>query len=510
MRSPLLPLCLALVASGCIWTPNSRTTQESGTPVSLTGFAFSPGEVVTFSATDHDTGAQVTLPCTATASTSPTTYGTATGYEWQTTCNPGASFWSPQSGLPATSLGRLELTAYLPLPLTSSPLHLYTFTSAAATCTIDAVANGANVEQATLDCSDGQSLVMFDNDGVGSPPETQGWSTTDLASHSPLPSGATTVANGAGTAVSVAWQVGNYEVQGNQIYGLVCYPTSLPGPFPVLIANHGLPAPDAGTYQGIVGTTWTGCTTMAANGWLSAVSTYRGETISGLPEPYSNFGAASGGGVELCLGEVTDVLRLTSLVTSMPNANPNQVLMWGHSHGACITTRAIEQQANVQIAVEEDGPNDLLTWPLSPAYPGMGRQWRSPTYFENDVVARKDVKLLMVQAEGDTTVPPAQACELAAPIPTSTNYFLYVPAPGDPPGVLSAPPSECASAFPAMKWATGVLPSALPSPALLMYSGFDHASIMQGSWGQFASFVNGYASSAGWHASIPPTYVSLE
>jgi hypothetical protein len=516
MRRSLLVVCFGvLVVYGCIWTPNSRTTQESGAPVALSGYAFDPGEVVTFSATDHNSGNQVMLgsACTATASTTPSTYGTATGYAWNTTCTFGANFWSPQqpvlAPLLATSLGRLEVTAYLPLD--GSTLHLYTFTAAAEQCTLNAIGSGMNAEDAGVYCSDGNSLVLFDNDGVGTPAETQPWSTTDPISGSALPSGAATVANGAGVSEGVAWQVGRYTVQGNTIYGLICYPTTLgKGPFPVLIANHGLEIGSDGTYPGITGTTLSGCMAMAANGWLEAVSTYRGETISGLPAPYTSFKATSGGAVELCLGEVTDVLRLTALVTAMPNANANQVLMWGHSHGACITTRAIEQQAPVQMAVELDAPTDFMTWPSSPAYTGMGKQWRSPTYFENDVIARRDVKLLMIQAEGDTTVPPAQACELAAPIATSANYFLNSSV--SPPGVFLSPPPECGSAvFPSMTWQSSLLPTTTwPSPTLLVYSGLGHVPILGGSWAQFASFVNSFASSGGWHASIPSTFVMLE
>ena len=333
------------------------------------------------------------------------------------------------------------------------------------------------------------------------------WSTTDLASNAALPSGATTV-NG----VSVAWQVGNYASDGLQIYGLLCFPTSLPGPRPVAILNHGLTI--AAGFPAIESMGWTGCTTMAGRGWLTAISTYRGETIEQLPAPYGSFAATSGGQLELCLGEVDDVLNLLAAVTALPNANPQQVLMWGHSHGACITERAVERGAPVQIAVSLDGPTDFTTWKnnnpiLAPTV--AAQDARSPAWSSNDPAALAHVKFLRIQAEGDATVSPDQACELGSKIPGSTNYYLYSNI--SPPGVYYGTPKEC-SGF-AMPWVWGTplpdeLGTAWPSPTLLMYSGLDHSSIRAKAWPEFASFVNGIAASGGWLASIPAQFTPFE
>ena len=67
------------------------------------------------------------------------------------------------------------------------------------------------------------------------PARAGAWSTTDLRTGAPLPSGTVTVNH-----VTVTWQVGNYWSDGLRIYGLLCTPTSLPGPHPVAILNHGL------------------------------------------------------------------------------------------------------------------------------------------------------------------------------------------------------------------------------------------------------------------------------
>jgi hypothetical protein len=343
------------------------------------------------------------------------------------------------------------------------------------------------------------------------------WSTTDLRSGMLLPSGTITTT----TSATVTWQVGNYLSDGLQIYGLLCIPTSLLPPYPVAILNHGLTI-GTGSYPAIESNGWTGCTEMAGHGWLTAISTYRGEIIgaamnySGFPAPYTNFSATSEGIFELCLGEVDDVLNLLSAVTAMPDANANQVLMWGHSHGACITERAVERGAAVQIAVSLDGPTDFTTWglihnpmyadPRSSAYPG-----------NNPTALGSRVKFLRVQAEGDANVTPDQACELASRLPGSVNYYLYSGV--TPPGVFYGTPREC-SAFP-IPWVNfppGLTAHLLPdegggpwsSPTLLMYSGLGHSLIRGKAWPEFASFVNVVAVSGGWHASIPSEFITFE
>jgi hypothetical protein len=244
------------------------------------------------------------------------------------------------------------------------------------------------------------------------------WSTTDLTSGAALPSG-TTSFNGA----SIAWQVGNYSSDGLRIYGLLCEPSSLPGPHPVAILNHGLYVDSAKQYPGIENQAFQGCIQMAANGWLVAISTYRGEYLDQLPSPYQSDRFNSGGVFQLCLGEVDDVLNLVTAVTALPTANAQHVVMWGHSHGSCITERAIERGAPVQIAVSLEGPTDFTSWDTSLGLTPAGEDARSSAL--NDPAALANVKFLRIHAEGDATVAPTQACELASKLPGSTNYHLY-------------------------------------------------------------------------------------
>ena len=365
------------------------------------------------------------------------------------------------------------------------------------------------------------ALALFVCNGVATLARAATWSATDLHTGAALPSGTVTVNH-----VTVTWQVGNYMSGDLRIFGLLCTPTSLPGPYPVAILNHGLEPVPTGLlfppfyFPAIKASGWTGCTTMAGNGWLTAITTYRGEMVgattnSGFPAPYTNFVATSDGGLELCLGEVDDVLNLLSAVTALPNANANHVLMWGHSHGSCITERAVERGAPVQIAVSLDGPTDFTTWTgnnkfLAPTVATQNE--RSPAWTDNNPAALAHVKFLRIQAEGDVIVTPDQACELASKLPASANYYLYSSI--SPPGVYWAAPKEC-SAF-SMPWRKGqLLPDEVAgrqwaSPTLLVYSRLDHFTIRAKAWPEFRSFVNAVANSESWHASIPSEYLSLE
>jgi len=358
------------------------------------------------------------------------------------------------------------------------------------------------------------------------------WSTTDLRTGTPLPSGEVTV-----NQVKVKWQIGNYWSDGLRIYGLLCTPTSLPAPYPVAMLNHGLEFTTSNgqlIFPAIMANGLTGCTTMAGHGWLTAITTYRGEMISevvGEPfvearrvvgvggvtpfPPPAPFTATSDGHLELCLGEVDDVLNLLSAVTSLPDANSKHVLMWGHSHGSCITERAIERGAPVQIAVSIDGPTDFTTWSnnnpiLAPTV--AAQDARSSAYSGNDPATLANLNFLRIHAEGDAVVTPDQGCELAAKLPNLAAYYLNSSV--APPGTFYSGPKEC-SAF-AIPWLHGqLLPDEVSggqwaSTTFLMYSGLSHTEILVNSWPEFSAFVNAVTKSQGWNASIPAQFSVME
>jgi hypothetical protein len=62
-----------------------------------------------------------------------------------------------------------------------------------------------------------------------------------------------------------------------------------------------------------------------------------------------------------------------------------------------------------------------------PRGPGVSRvpyDWRSPVTYADDLAARSDVKLLLLQDAKDALIAPSQACELAARVGSFTNIHL--------------------------------------------------------------------------------------
>ena len=520
-------LVFALVASlslaACVIDPPSRTSSESSNPTTLSGFVATPGQAVTIQAVDQNTGQLVALG-TATSATSATSYTAPGGasyklYQWSFGADVlPANLWSPQTIVPdlSTGQGHLEIVA------SAGGQKLYTFSQAARDSWL---ASGKDLVASTPQYSDGTSTVLFDQDGVGSGPGT-GWVTVQgmiSNSHSPY-------------YTPVAWSVGYYTVEGGKkIYGLICSPTE-GGPYPVVIYNHGgtdrgdvdLGGTDLGNGGGLTGVVtaagWTSqpfvvtplapppdhiaifpdslgqCLDWAKRGWIFATSSYRGEQVhitsanSALPGSST---WTSDGVPELCGGEVTDVLALADLLANHAGSiglgntsekvkiNPNgKLLMYGYSHGGCITYRAVEQGAPVQAFSVIEGFTDFrLTYMNvwnngTPAhskdlaafgsgagnptagnpssgfyYPDangvMGYNWRSAHYFASrgDLGIRKftAMPILIFHGDVDTTVANGvtalnpvfldEPAEIAADI-GATNIFV------GPGGGVAPPASE--------------------------------------------------------------------
>ena len=376
--------CLPLVA--CVAAPYSRTDSKSSAPVSLQGYTVFPGQRITIQAVDQNTGNLVTRG-TAISATSGFPTQTLGGtnysiYPWSFDAGVlPANFWSPQSIVAdlATSQGHLELFA------SADGNNFYTFSPAAWN---SVVLSGEDPVTAGVQYSDGKSTVLFDQSGVGSSLGSL-WVTVQgmiSDSHSPYYS-------------PVAWSVGYYTVEGGKkIYGLICAPTT-GGPYPVVIYNHGgTDNTNGGNITGVVTAAgWTAqppgapdglgqCLDWAKRGWVFATSSYRGEAVSitsSSPQfPSSTW--TSDGNVEFCMGEVTDVMALTDLLVYHASAitvgsasekvpiNVNgKVLMYGYSHGGCITYRAVEQGAPVTAFSVIEGFTDLRLTYLSGRNAGL-------------------------------------------------------------------------------------------------------------------------------------------
>jgi dienelactone hydrolase len=345
----------------------------------LKGYALSPGQKVTIEAVDQNTGNRVTLGTIA-AATSGISYATSQGvkyklYPW--TYEPGvlaANYWAPQSIVPvlATSQGHLDLRASI-----DHNTILPTFSQPALSSLKLSLLTSHDFLEAAKRNSDGNTTVLFDQDGVGSPSGTSWTNVQGMVSNSP-----------SGNFFPVAWSVGSYTVEGKNIYALICAPTQGIAS-PVVIYNHGgLDNTNGGNINGVVTASgWTAlpsllpdslgqCLDWAKRGWVFATSSYRGESVNitsmspEFPAPPTPW--LSDGNVEFCMGEVTDVMALTDLlvnhassITVGSTANPHhinvngKVFMYGYSHGGCITYRAVEQGAAVNAFAVIEGFTDF-------------------------------------------------------------------------------------------------------------------------------------------------------
>ncbi len=224
-----------------------------------------------------------------------------------------------------------------------------------------------------------------------------------------------------------------YRSEGLLIKGQVCRPQGA-GPYPVIVYNHG-------GFSGLGVDPMTGnCVDSARAGWVWIGSSYRGED-------------GSEGEIEVCLGEVTDVLAMIDIALAQPYADPDRVFMWGGSHGGCITTRALERGAPVHAAADVFGPADMASnyqfWvdgiendsefsgfyqslidTLDTAVGGPPSEFpeayeaRSPAAFTDDLPA--DVPFLITQGVLDPLVPPDQSCLLAAAIGAGTVEAFHL------------------------------------------------------------------------------------
>ena len=534
--SIFIACCCAFVLAHCppllaaaVTSPSSRTAGNPANAVTLKCYVEKAGQTVTIQAVDQNTGALVTLGTTK-AAMSGTPHTTPSGthytaYPWSFPAGVLAlKYWAPQKIVAdlATSQGHLELFA------TAGGQNLDTFSAAASA---SAQTSGEDPQTAAANFSEGKSTVLFDPNGVGSGPETPWVTVAGMISdsHSPYYS-------------PVAWSIGTYTVEnGTKIYALVCAPPE-GGPYPVVVFNHGgTGSNDGGNLNGVVTAQgWTvqpvllgangqpaigpnglpiptpdslgQCLDWAKRGWVFATSAYRGEgvTITSSSPQFSPPATPwmSDGKVELCMGEVTDAMALTDLLVNHTSSvmlgstsekvkiNVNgQVLMYGYSHGGCITHRAVEQGAPVNaFSVIEgftDFPLNYLNWTsngqtqqnaaiaagawqpgvatsvyLPDAAHVMGYNWRSAHYFASrgdlSIQKFKTMPILILQGDIDTANPVFldEAAEIAADI-GATSIFVgpngLAPPTGEPciagpvgaaiPASMTAPNKTCPIAF---------------------------------------------------------------
>lgn len=248
-----------------------------------------------------------------------------------------------------------------------------------------------------------------------------------------------------------------YRSGGLLIEGQVCRPAE-GGPYPVVVFNHG-------GFMGLGVDPMSGnCVDSARAGYLWIGSSYRGED-------------GSEGEVEVCLGEVDDVLAMLDIALAQPYADRQRVVMWGGSHGGCITTRAVQRGAPVHAAADVFGPTDLASnyqfWvdaieagsPQSAAYQQLvavvdGAIGGPPADYPDEYAARSPARfelpaalpLLVTHGTIDELVPVAQSCDLVAGAGGFTAFHL-----DGSQLEVSSPPAGCEEA--GLTWSAGPRPT---------------------------------------------------
>lgn len=263
------------------------------------------------------------------------------------------------------------------------------------------------------------------------------------------------------TPVANAQQIEEYELtyaSGDLvIHAHMCRAGSSPnGMYPLAIYNHG----------GFMGraadpeATNALCEQAAQLGFVWLASDYRGE-------------GGSTGAIEVCLGEVDDVLAMLAIARTQPYVDPTHIAMYGGSHGGCITERAIQRGANVTVAADLFGPTDWTAlddfWSAQiaahdpntgtyqqlqmvleratggpPATAAAAFDARSPIKFLADFPAQ--LPIFVAHGTADFVVPAAQSCALAAPLATAsfhddgTGTALATAPPGCDTLAVQAPP----------------------------------------------------------------------
>ena len=217
----------------------------------------------------------------------------------------------------------------------------------------------------------------------------------------------------------VAYQSGDLTINGQ-----VCRPSG-DGPYPVLIWNHGGYGglPDWDDPKGF-------CALVAKSGWVMAESSYRGEDDSE-------------GQLEVCRGEVDDVLAMLDVVRGQSYADSERVAMVGQSHGGCITSKAVERGADIDVAADISGPTDwgALVTDVKQAQnrpsadptlqkvledtvdvvekavggsPSQYPERYAETSPDAEKIARSDTPFIIMHGVADTIVPVRQSCDLAS------------------------------------------------------------------------------------------------
>ncbi len=183
------------------------------------------------------------------------------------------------------------------------------------------------------------------------------------------------------------------------------------GPFPVIILNHGY-IPRDNYWPGA--DTWNAAQYLNRHGYLTIAPDFRSWGESDVANSFFS------------TGQVIDTLNLIGSLSSVPEADPERVGMWGHSMGGGVTSKAITIDPRIKAAVlyapvSADDAEVLTRW-------GTGCKGGQPDGFAEECagaeVLTNDIDEHLYQAYRSALSDP-QILYQVSPI----NYFDTVVAP---------------------------------------------------------------------------------
>jgi dipeptidyl aminopeptidase/acylaminoacyl peptidase len=142
-----------------------------------------------------------------------------------------------------------------------------------------------------------------------------------------------------------------YLVDGLQVAGFIAAPISAtPQKFPVLFYNRG----GFRSFSKIKDDSLARIASYAAQGYVVLASQYRGNDGGEGEDEYGG-------------SDVKDLFALAWLAESLPDADPERLVMFGHSRGGMMTYLCIRHGLPLRAAATTSAPSDLSRRPLPPA-----------------------------------------------------------------------------------------------------------------------------------------------
>jgi dipeptidyl aminopeptidase/acylaminoacyl peptidase len=196
----------------------------------------------------------------------------------------------------------------------------------------------------------------------------------------------------------------SWPSNGQTMTGTISLPDG-PGPFPVVVVNHGFIPPERywiGQDSGIFGDP------MAAHGFISVAPNWPGYSGSG-PAPAD---------LPQIVGQLVTALDLVTAVSALPQADKSRIAFVGHSNGGGISELAMVVDPRIRAVVlqapvsTDMADNARMWWVQRPdSLAGLGTPDSNPDGYRHlsprNYLASWEPPVLIVQGTVDHTIPAA-------------------------------------------------------------------------------------------------------